>query len=244
MFCMLTLSCILSYLQHLQPGLKRGNWRAEEDQTILKLRQEGMAWGAIAEHLPGRIGEQVRDRYLNSLDPELNKKKTPWTEEETRVLYHYQSIHGNKWTEIAKHLPGRSEAMVRNRWHNTEMAKIRRQRRLEAPKNYVAEINDNDVVSQPGVFGREHPGNIKYLKMIMMNISEYKSSSKANKTRISQTIIDYIHEVQKGRFLEFDAVAQMWYEVDNVRARTKTSQCLRDPKSPEARAKKRAKYGC
>ena len=114
----------------------------------------------------------------------------------------------------------------------------------EAPKNYVAEINDNDVVSQRGAFGNKHPGSKKYREIIMMNIAEYKSSSKENKTRISQKIIDYIHEVQKGRFLEFDAVAQMWYEVDNVRARTKTSQCLRDPKSPEARAKKRAKYGC
>ena len=114
----------------------------------------------------------------------------------------------------------------------------------EAPKNYVTEINDNDVVSQRGAFGNKHPGSKKYREIIMMNITEYKASSKENKTRISQKIIDYIHEVQKGRFLEFDAVAQMWYEVDNVRARTKTSQCLRDPKTPEARAKKRAKYGC
>lgn len=34
----------------------------------------------IAQHIEGKTGKQVRERYINKLDPTI--KKTPWTEEE------------------------------------------------------------------------------------------------------------------------------------------------------------------
>ena len=75
-----------------------------------------MKWSDIAKHLPGRIGEQVKERWINTLDPEV--KRGVWTEAEMKILRDSQKELGNKWSEIAKRIPGRSENSVKNRWYN------------------------------------------------------------------------------------------------------------------------------
>lgn len=44
-------------------------------------------------------------RWHNHLDPTI--KKDAWSEEEESILAHYYQIHGSKWSEIARVLPGR-----------------------------------------------------------------------------------------------------------------------------------------
>jgi hypothetical protein len=116
--------CKVRWKNHLKPGIVRGNWRPHEDRIILNMVLQGKKWAEIAHTLPGRIGENVRQRFVNVLDPRL--KQTPWTEAEDRILFENQRILGNKWSEIRKLIPGRSENSIKNRYHNRKNAHLRK----------------------------------------------------------------------------------------------------------------------
>lgn len=104
----------------------RKTWKQEEDRALHQIIIERGAknWSSIAkEHnlrshngKPIRKGKNCRERWFNHLNPELQKGQ--WSFEEDDIIVRKQMELGNKWSEISKLLPGRTENQVKNRFYS------------------------------------------------------------------------------------------------------------------------------
>ncbi|KAH9891011.1 hypothetical protein C8Q73DRAFT_763833 [Cubamyces lactineus] len=92
-------------------------WTAYEDDLLrqaVAIHGENDNWKAVALSVPGRTNKACRKRWLHSLSP--NVKKTAWTPEEDYLLISLYSIHGQKWSVIARHIPGRTDDACSKRY--------------------------------------------------------------------------------------------------------------------------------
>lgn len=114
--------CIQRWKNNLKPGLKKGQWSRQEDALLIEHVQAALArqvrrlnWSEIARFIPKRSSKQCRERWVNHLNPDVNKGE--WTAEEDELLWEYQKEMPRKWAHLARKIPGRTENQVKVRWN-------------------------------------------------------------------------------------------------------------------------------
>ena len=80
------------------------------------IKKVGKNWKLLSEIIGSKTGKQIRERFINKLDPKI--KNEEWTDEEDRLILKYYSEVGSRWSEISKRLPGRPENKIKNRFYS------------------------------------------------------------------------------------------------------------------------------
>lgn len=82
------------------------------------------AWSTLEWKLPGRLGKQARDRWVNHLNPAINRE--PFSRADDLLLWEAHCKLGNKWTKISiQYFVGtRSENQLKNRFYSEAFKKV------------------------------------------------------------------------------------------------------------------------
>ncbi|XP_062201329.1 myb-related protein Hv33-like [Phragmites australis] len=141
--------------------LRRGLWSPEEDEKLHNhiIRYGVGCWSSVPK-LAGleRCGKSCRLRWINYLRPDL--KRGSFSQQEEDLIIDLHKILGNRWSQIALQLPGRTDNEIKNFWNSCLKKKLR-QRGIDPsthkPLNDDAEAPHDDCKQLPDTDDHSFP---------------------------------------------------------------------------------------
>ena len=154
--------CYLRY-KKLNPIIKKGRWSEYEDKFLIKLVNIfGKSWKSISKIIKTRTNKQIRNRYEEYLNENLNKGI--FTKEEDRQLISlYADLHDN-WFKYKEHIQNRSIKRIKCRINFL----INRQKSIKIKEktiNINSYIYSSDDSLKETLFTQESDSNYKQEKI-------------------------------------------------------------------------------
>ncbi|KAI3739971.1 hypothetical protein L2E82_30385 [Cichorium intybus] len=125
--------------------LRKGLWSPEEDEKLMNymLRNGQGCWTDIARNAGlQRCGKSCRLRWINYLRPDL--KRGAFSPQEEQLIVHLHSILGNRWSQIAARLPGRTDNEIKNFWNSTIKKRLKINNLSRSSPNNSTEETSSD----------------------------------------------------------------------------------------------------
>ncbi|KAL9246406.1 hypothetical protein vseg_019945 [Gypsophila vaccaria] len=126
------------------------SWCQQEDDVLRELisKHGTHNWSVIASKFKDKTTRQCRRRWYTYLNSDF--KKGGWSPEEDMLLCEAQKIFGNRWTEIAKVVSGRTDNAVKNRFSTLCKKKARREALAKENRNTSVNVNNKRVLVDSG----------------------------------------------------------------------------------------------
>lgn len=100
-----------------------------------------------------RTGKSCRLRWVNYLHPGLKRGKM--TPHEEQLVLKLHSEWGNRWSRIARRLPGRTDNEIKNYWRTHMRKKAQESKRAAAPSSPSTSIVSSSSSTDPVVNSTE-----------------------------------------------------------------------------------------
>ncbi|GJV74013.1 transcription factor MYB46-like protein [Tanacetum coccineum] len=107
--------------------MRKGLWSPEEDEKLMNymITNGQGCWSDIARNAGlQRCGKSCRLRWINYLRPDL--KRGAFSPQEEELIVHLHSLLGNRWSQIAARLPGRTDNEIKNFWNSTVKKRLKK----------------------------------------------------------------------------------------------------------------------
>ncbi|KAI3667638.1 hypothetical protein L6452_42707 [Arctium lappa] len=135
-------------MRHVEDeSIRKGPWTEHEDvQLVLYVNMFGdRRWDFIAK-VSGlnRTGKSCRLRWVNYLHPGL--KRGRMTPHEERLVLEYHSKWGNRWSRIARKLPGRTDNEIKNYWRTHMRKKAQESKRRSSPSSSFSNCSSSSSI--------------------------------------------------------------------------------------------------
>jgi len=203
---------------------ERRKWSFQEDEQLLHLiDQFGTNWKVISDHLHFRLPKQCRERWINHLGPGIVKGKL--TETEWNIVVNSRQTLGNRWSEIAKLLPGRTPNQIKNVWHAMERKRIKEEvvNPDDCPGLTLKRKND-DLLPKEEDHPMIYPHTYKRPKLISFQFDDDALSFKPYK------------KIEEDFHIETDIESREHSASSSSSSHTEEDACISHPSSPEKRS--------
>ncbi|XWS36010.1 hypothetical protein CRYUN_Cryun20dG0045200 [Craigia yunnanensis] len=129
--------------------LRKGLWSPEEDEKLLRhITKYGHGcWSSVPKQAGlQRCGKSCRLRWINYLRPDL--KRGTFSQEEENLIVELHAVLGNRWSQIAAQLPGRTDNEIKNLWNSCLKKKLRQRGIDPVTHKPLSEVENGEDKSQ------------------------------------------------------------------------------------------------
>nr|QCH41129.1 MYB transcription factor 17 [Dimocarpus longan] len=130
--------------------LRKGLWSPEEDEKLLRhITKYGHGcWSSVPKQAGlQRCGKSCRLRWINYLRPDL--KRGTFSQQEENLIIELHAVLGNRWSQIAAQLPGRTDNEIKNLWNSCLKKKLRQRGIDPVTHKPLSEVENGGGKHQP-----------------------------------------------------------------------------------------------